>query len=79
MKSHQGKKVFWGRRRGKGQQEEQVAAAAVLARRGKQIDYMKNDRFLELVGRKGRAGEMLRTPNKRRKYGRRQWDRLVRD
>ena len=41
---------------------------------------MKNtadyDWFLELVGRKGQTGEMLRTPNKRRKYGRRQWDGL---
>jgi hypothetical protein len=56
--------------------------AVILARRGKQIGYMKNtvdyDKFLELVRRTGRKGETPRTPNKRRKYGRRQWDGLVR-
>eukprot|EP00090_Calanus_glacialis_P038701 TRINITY_DN6745_c0_g1_i1.p1 TRINITY_DN6745_c0_g1~~TRINITY_DN6745_c0_g1_i1.p1 ORF type:complete len:200 (+),score=77.82 TRINITY_DN6745_c0_g1_i1:62-661(+) len=53
----------------------------VLNRREKQISYGKNtvdyDRYTELVKRADRKDRMPRTPNKNRKYGRRQWDGLV--
>merc|ERR1719470_169525 len=53
----------------------------VLNRREKQISYGKNtvdyDRYTELVARADRKDRMPRTPNKNRKYGRRQWDGLV--
>eukprot|EP00092_Neocalanus_flemingeri_P109042 GFUD01140086.1.p1 GENE.GFUD01140086.1~~GFUD01140086.1.p1 ORF type:complete len:230 (-),score=69.13 GFUD01140086.1:63-752(-) len=53
----------------------------VLNRREKQIAYGKNtvdyDKYAELVKRADRKDRMPRTPNKNRKYSRRQWDGLV--
>ena len=52
-------------------------------RREKQIAYGKNtvdyDRYLELVPKMERKDRMPRTPNKNRKYSRRQWDGLVKN
>ena len=53
----------------------------IIYRREKQIEYGKNtvdyDRYIELVRREDRKDRMPRTPNKNRKYSRRQWDGLV--
>jgi len=53
----------------------------VLNRREKQIAYGKNtvdyDKYTELVKRAERKDRMPRTPNKNKKYSRRQWDGLV--
>lgn len=53
----------------------------VLQRREKQLDYGKNtvnyDKYLSLVPKDQREDRMPRTPNKRRKYSRRQWDGMV--
>lgn len=53
----------------------------VLERRTKQIDYGKNtldyERYSTRIRREDRANNMPRTPNKHRKYSRRQWDGLV--
>lgn len=55
----------------------------VLDRREKQISYGKNtvdyDRYSELVRKTDRTDTMPRTPNKHRKYSRRQWDGLVKN
>merc|ERR1712059_77992 len=55
----------------------------VLDRREKQISYGKNtvdyDRYSELVLKTDRTDTMPRTPNKHRKYSRRQWDGLVKN
>jgi histone RNA hairpin-binding protein len=52
-----------------------------LARREKQISYGKNtvdyDRYIELVPVTGRRRDQPRTPDKARKYSRRQWDGMV--
>jgi len=54
---------------------------AVLERREKQISYGKNtvdyDKYLQLVDKQMRGKKMPRTPQKMRKYSRRQWDGLV--
>ena len=50
-------------------------------RREKQISYGKNtvsyDRYLSLIPKSSRTDRMPRTPNKMRKYSRRQWDGLI--
>jgi len=55
----------------------------VLNRREKQISYGKNtvdyDRYSLLVHKTDRTDTMPRTPNKHRKYSRRQWDGLVKN
>ena len=54
-----------------------------MFRREKQIAYGKNtvdyDRYTELVARSDRKDRMPRTPNKNKKYSRRQWDGLVKN
>ena len=40
------------------------------------VDY---DRYTELVNKESREDRMPRTPNKNRKYSRRQWDGLVKN
>jgi len=53
----------------------------VLGRREKQIAYGKNtvdyDRYSALVDKMARTDSMPRTPNKHKKYSRRQWDGMV--
>jgi len=53
----------------------------VLNRREKQISFGKNtvsyDRYISIIPKDKRTARMPRTPNKRRKYSRRQWDGLV--
>lgn len=53
----------------------------VLNRREKQISYGKNtvsyDRYISIIPKSSRTDRMPRTPNKMRKYSRRQWDGLV--
>jgi len=53
----------------------------VLIRREKQLSYGKNtqdyDRYTQLVKKNERTDSMPRTPNKHKKYSRRQWDGLV--
>jgi len=53
----------------------------VLTRREKQLAYGKNtvdyDRYTDLVDKMARADTMPRTPNKHKKYSRRQWDGMV--
>jgi len=55
----------------------------ILNRRQKQIAYGKNsedyDKYLKAVSREERKERMPRTPNKFKKYGRRQWDGLVKN
>jgi len=55
----------------------------ILNRREKQISYGKNmpdyDKYSELIKRSERKNEMPRTPNKNKKYSRRQWDGLVKN
>lgn len=55
----------------------------ILNRREKQIEYGKNsddyDKYLKTVSREERKKRMPRTPNKFMKYGRRQWDGLVKN
>ena len=50
-------------------------------RREKQISFGKNtvsyDRYISIIPKDKRTARMPRTPNKRRKYSRRQWDGLV--
>jgi len=53
----------------------------VLARREKQLDYGKNtsdyDTYLKHVPREARTSRMPRTPDRFKKYSRRQWDGMV--
>jgi len=53
----------------------------MLARREKQLEYGKNtidyDTYCRLVPKEDRLDKMPRTPNKKQKYSRRQWDGLV--
>lgn len=53
----------------------------VLNRREKQIAYGKNtvsyDKYISLIPKTNREDRMPRTPNKMRKYSRRQWDGMV--
>jgi len=53
----------------------------VLNRREKQISYGKNtvsyDKYISLIPKSSRKDKMPRTPNKMRKYSRRQWDGMV--
>lgn len=54
---------------------------AVLQRRTKQIEYGKNnldyERYTEKIQKEDRFPKMPRTPNKYKKYSRRQWDGLI--
>ena len=62
---------------------EIVNLNVVALRREKQIAYGKNtvdyDKYTELVKRAERKDRMPRTPNKNKKYSRRQWDGLVKN
>ena len=53
----------------------------IYCRREKQIEYGKNtvsyDKYIGMVPKESREDRMPRTPNKRRKYSRRQWDGMV--
>jgi len=53
----------------------------VLNRREKQISYGKNtvsyDKYISLIPKSARKDKMPRTPNKMKKYSRRQWDGMV--
>jgi len=61
--------------------EDQETDPAVLARRVKQIEFGKNtvdyDKYSKSVRKDERLDRMPRTPNKNKKYSRRQWDGLV--